>query len=141
MVRFSRVERSVRALTIGDTYWVLPCLEALCDVKRVERFIKAHSKEPMEKFIRGYSLAIVLLLERLLDALVDRNPFDLDVDFVLSRAYQGDVPYERMPTNSKVGVLVRKIALLYLPFFRPGTLETLQGNTGRLENLLLLPLR
>jgi len=95
----------------------------------------------MEKFIRGYSLAIVLMLERLLDVLVDRNPFDLDEEFVLSRAFQGEVPFERMPTDSRLGVLIRKIALLYLPFFRPATLETLEGNARKLEILLLHPLR
>src|SRR6266699_2545705 len=140
-VRLSEIEPSDLALTIGQTYWVLPCLEALCDIKRVERFIRVHSKEPMEKFIRGYSLAIVLMLERLLDVLVDRNPFDLDEEFVLSRAFQGEVPFERMPTDSRLGVLIRKIALLYLPFFRPATLETLEGNARKLEILLLHPLR
>ncbi len=114
MVRPARFEWSERALTIGYTYWVLPCLQALCDFKQVERFIKTRSKEPVEKFVRGYSLVIVLLLERLLNVLVDSNPFDLDANFVLSRAYQGDVPYERMPTDSEIGVLVRKIALLYV---------------------------
>ncbi len=141
MVRPARFEWSERALTIGYTYWVLPCLQALCDFKQVERFIKTRSKEPVEKFVRGYSLVIVLLLERLLNVLVDSNPFDLDANFVLSRAYQGDVPYERMPTDSEIGVLVRKIALLYLPFFRPATPETLENNARHLENLLLRPLK
>ena len=140
MVGPSRTEQSVRALTIGWTYWILPCLQAICDVKAVKHFINTHSEEPTEKFVRGCSLAIVLLLERLLDVIVDSNPFDVAEDFVVSRAFQGDVPFERMPTDSELGVLVRKIALLYLPFFRPGTFETLESNLRQLENTLLRPL-
>src|SRR3989442_9699734 len=102
MAKPANSEQTENVLTTGLTYWVLPCLEALCDIKRLERFIRLHSNEPMEKFSRGYSLAIVLLLERFLDVVVDWNPFDLDEDIVISRAFQGEVPFERMPVDSKL---------------------------------------
>src|SRR6266705_5424401 len=131
------MEQMDTALTIGRTYWTLPCLETLCDVKSMERFIRAHSKKPTDKFVRGYSLAIVLLLGWLLDVIVDNNPFDLGEDFAVSRAFQSDTPFDRMPTDSELGKLVRKIALLYIPLFRPGSLEALEPSARHIQDLLL----
>lgn len=137
----SDTERMASVLTIGRTYWILPCLEILCDIKSMERFVNLHSNESTDKLVRGYSLAIVLLFSWLLDTIVEVNPFDIGEDFAVSRAFQGEVPFERMPTDSDLGKLIRKIALLYTPLFRCDSLKELIASTEQIATLLLIPFR
>src|SRR5205809_52353 len=134
MPSISEEERRAQALIINRTYWILPCLEVLCDIPKATAFFKTHSKEPLSTFARGYSLAIVLLFGTLLDTLVDWNPFDIDDDLMVSRAYQGDVPYERMVADSQLGLFIQKIVSLYTPLFRPVSLAELEEKVRPIVN-------
>src|SRR3989442_1596999 len=91
---------NVHPLSISLTYWVLPCLQELTKVDEVERFFRDHTKRPVDRLLRGYALALVIILGNFIDLLLPGNPFGVEDDFVLLRAYQGDVPFERMPSTS-----------------------------------------
>jgi hypothetical protein len=107
----------------------------------VKKFITEHSSRPLDSFTRGYAVAMVLLMGWLLDTVVDWNPFDFDQDLVISRAYQGDLPYEKMPSESRLGRFIQKIVLLYTPLLRQGSFVDIEKSARRLETLLLSPLR
>src|SRR5712692_9748139 len=95
----------VYPLAISFTYWVLPCLQELTGVDEVETFFREHTERPVDRLLRGYALALVIILGSFADLLLLENPFGVGDDFVLSRAYEGDVPFERMPSASPLGML------------------------------------
>src|SRR2546426_5148696 len=107
------VSEKVHPLAISNTYWILPCLQELTKVDEVEAFFRKHTQRPVHHLLQGYALALVIILGSFVDLLLPGNPFGVDDDFVLSRSFQGDVPFERMPSVSPLGMLVRKIVSLY----------------------------
>jgi len=131
----------VHPLAISNTYWVLPCLQELTRVDEVETFFRKHTERPVDRLLRGYALAIVIILGSFVDLLLPGNPFGVEDDFVLSRAFQGDVPFERMPSASLLSKLVRKIVSLYRPLRAAKTLGDMSLHLQRIRDSFLTPMQ
>ncbi len=135
------VSEEIHPLAISLTYWVLPCLQELTKVDEVETFFRKHTERPVDRLLRGYALALVIILGNFVDLLLPGNPFGVEDDFVLSRSFQGNVPFERMPSGSPLGMLVRKIVSLYRPLRAAKTLNDMSLHIQRIRDSFLTPMQ
>ncbi|MGA2785468.1 MAG: hypothetical protein ABSF09_12290 [Candidatus Bathyarchaeia archaeon] len=128
---------------ITEVFWSLPLLTELLDLNKLNRYwsSKHHGKPAPSNLSRGYGFCIVSLLWSLADAII-QFPRVLDIKDaeLLVRAWQGNVPFHRMPTKTQAGQLVRKIVDLYRPLMGADTFADIEQNAPILLQALVKPL-
>jgi len=125
---------------VAEVLWFIPILRYLLDLPR---FFAFHRKNigkvnPDDSYSLGYCFLLILLIERLIDrVLLAPEALGMRLNEVVHRAYEGGVPFTRMPLSSYQGRMIRSLAELYKPLRSVRSFSEYEAATEGIRKILL----
>ena len=134
--------KEIDGFEISSIYWVIPVLKHLTDFEKFNKFYESrYGRKPPEDLAIGYGFLVTLIISHLIEKIIHHNRvLDLKDDPVLQRAFQGSIPFYRMPHHTALGKFVRNLVELYTPLLGIQSWKKIRKSLEGIKKLLLNPL-